>query len=603
MSNKRVIDQRLKPIDKEPTTFELGSFDIEGVGGPGGYITGGVMVDGNYYEFEHQTKLLEFIRQRRFKSYRFAAHNLVYDFGILEPWLNDDDYPLLINGRPFKVRLANGQNNPRFLVDSLLFSAGLPLRKVGEAIKKPKLNTPPELTGDYDNAVEWECEEHHIKWCMECYLKRDCEIVYDYMLIFQNTINDLGGELKFTLASTAMDLFRREFLREEYRTPFPSRNEYARKAYYGGRVEPYKTGNWSHINVYDINSLYPFVMRSYQYPDPNYLHGPLDIVPDNVIFDYEGVSDVTIEIKDCYIPPLPYRHEDKLYFPVGCLRGHYTHVEIRKALSLGAKLLDVHTTLYSEKTCNPFVSYVDTLYDMRLALKAANDPRELVIKILLNSLYGKFGQRTSAGLQEIRSFLWWYNGNQHIPVEFREIDGNLTVLLDKASDNQPEYINTLWASYVTSYARILLLDYMLAAGSNLLYCDTDSVFIEGELETSKALGAMKLVYNNVDVEIFGPKAYRLSQQGEYIEVKCKGVPHDHSNDFLDNGVTTFSRPVGLLEAGHRKPHDNGTPYYPSEWINITKQQHYQEPKRCLVPCPTTEQENFLTVPHFVETLP
>lgn len=603
MATKNEINQTLAPLSKEPAQFRIGAADIEGVGGPNGFIIGGAYVENEYHTFDTALSMLEFFKRRKYRGYRFAFHNLKYDYGILEPFTTKFDYPLLVNGRPFKVRLADGHNHATFLIDSWLFAAGLSLAKIGESINLPKLETPAELIDFSPSQHTQQDLEIFRKPHVHDYLKRDVEIVQAYMELFQETINQLGGQMKFTLASTAMDLFRRGYLENEYRTPFEARNEYARNAYYGGRVEPYKIGEVSNVNIYDINSLYPYVMSTYEYPDPNTLQGPIDNDNVEIIYKYEGVSDVTVNIPEMYIPPLPYRHEGKLYFPVGELRGHFTHAELINALQYGVKIKAVHSTLFSTQTCSPFVNYVSDLYQLRQQYKLAGDSRELVIKILLNSLYGKFGQRTNAGLQEIRSFNWWLNSGQPSGVEFREIDGFITVLVTKDSLKQPDYVNTLWASYITSYARMTLLNYMRMAEHNLIYCDTDSVFIRGRLETSQNLGGMKLENENVDTHIIGPKSYVIYADNEPVKTKCKGIPAPQRLEFFHTGRVTFSRPIGLLEAGRRKPLADGTVFYPSMWIDVVKQHQDTPPKRLILPSPFPQADFQETAPYWSFALP
>lgn len=594
--------QALKPLDKPPTVYPIGAFDIEGVGGPDGFESGAILVDGEYLTFDTPQAMVACMKRRKYKGYRFAAHNLMYDFGILEPYLSKQDYPLLLNGRPFKVSLYTSPKSPAYMVDNLLFAAGLSLKKLGQTIGLPKLDTPPQLTGDYDNATEWTCDAHNKLWCIDCYLQRDVEIVYRYLTLFQDTINQAGGQMRFTLASTAMDVFRRRYLNNIYYTPLQYRNDFARQAYYGGRVEPYRVGYWSDINVYDVNSLYPYVMRTFQYPHPNYLVGPISNPSRNLIDKYEGVSDVEITIPDTFIPPLPYRADGKLYFAVGKRRACYTHIELRYALEHGATLHHIYQTLYSLRRCNPFREYVDDLYAQRIALKQVRDPRQVVFKIMLNSLYGKFGQRQNAGLQEIRSFDWWYNGHINTPVFIREINGFVTVIIARELEKQANYINTLWAAYVTAYARLTLLKFMSQAGDSLFYVDTDSVFIQGELACSQELGDMKTEYANVDAEIIGPKAYRLFRDGVELKVKCKGVPADKRSQFLSTGECTFSRPVGLLEAAHLLPRSDGRKWFPSEWRDVMKVKHFTTPKRTLIPENGPASVRFLTRPFRIEEL-
>jgi len=586
----------LKPIDNEAKSFELGAFDIEGVGGPQGFIVGGILDQHDYEVFLSPKDMIKYFKTRKDTSKRYFAHNLTYDYSILEPWFDEDDYPLLLNGRVFKVFIHSNKGNTRYLSDSLLLSAGLPLKTVGKIVGLDKLETPEELKHFKPGLSQLELTALLNNKDIFTYLKRDNEVVYQYMSLFQETINHLGGELKFTLASTAMDLFKRKYLTQEFVTPFPSRNDYARHAYYGGRVEAFKFGTSHNVNIYDINSLYPYVMLANVFPNPNHLIGPIENDNPQLIYDYEGISEVIIDIPFTHIPTLPYRTTDKLYFPYGNRRAFYTHVELRYALQHGAKLRQVFSTLYSTETCQPFTNYVTDLYALRQSYKQSNDAREYVVKILLNSLYGKFGQRSEGGLQELRSIIWWLNGNQGVECEFREIDGKVWVLLDKQMNIQADYINTLWASYITSYARLELLKYMLQCGTDIIYADTDSIFTSGTFPTSKELGALKLEYSNVSVEIYGPKAYLILDHEFLLAEKCKGVPSVNQLEFLLTGSTAFNRPTGLLEASRLKPKPDGTPYYPAEWRTVVKEQHTTQPKRHLKSPMLDTRLTYLTVP-------
>lgn len=603
MTKRPEWKKTLQPLTTPPKSYPLAAFDIEGVGGPGGFVSAGLLAGDDYQLFDSANALVEGLKTRDLKGYRIAAHNLGYDFGIIEPFLGAKDFALLINGRPFKVTIQSGRKNPRYLVDSLLFAAGLPLAAVGDKLGFPKGETPIELKQLDNSTSRAQRRTLFQRPDIQEYLKRDVEIGLAYMTTFQDMINELGGEMRFTLASTAMDLFRRRFLSQEYRTPFQTRNDYARQAYYGGRVEPYRLGPWDNLNVYDINSLYPYVQYHYEYPDPDTLVGPLDVTDKRHIYKYEGVSEVTIHVPKMHIPPLPFRTAEKLYFPVGTFKAHYTHIELRRAEQLGCKILDVHSTLYAERTCSPFKDYVSTLYRLRQEMKANADPRELVVKILLNSLYGKFGQRSDSGLREIKSILWWLEHPNPPPVEFRTIDEFETVLVPISYGEQPSYVNTLWAAYITAYARLTLLDYMLLVEDQLFYCDTDSLFIRGELPTSPELGAMKQEYDNVMVEIFGPKAYFITKDQTIIKEKCKGVPRANRLEFLLAGETTFTRPIGLLEAGVMNRHRTFDFAYPSQWIEVVKREHQHNPKRQPLILYPHSLERYLTVAHRAERLP
>ena len=165
------------------------------------------------------------------------------------------------------------------------------------------------------------------------------------------------------------------------------------KAYYGGRTETLKRGEVSDLNYYDINSLYPSVMHGCLYPDPNTMR----ITHKNsrkYIDMYDGVSSVEIHCPDSIkVPLLPYRYDNKLYFPRGTFKGWYSHVELRKAMDLGYILKHVEKTYYYKESCCPFVDYVSDIYAKRMKYKSEGSVMQLIAKLFLNSLYGKFGQK------------------------------------------------------------------------------------------------------------------------------------------------------------------------------------------------------------------
>jgi hypothetical protein len=167
---------------------------------------------------------------------------------------------------------------------------------------------------------------------------------------------------------------------------------------------------------------------------------------------------------------------------------------------------------------------------------------------------------------------------------------------------QAPYVNTLWSSYVTSYARLELLNYMLLADKDLIYGDTDSIFVHGSLPISNELGAMKQEYSSVNVEIYGPKAYFIHSEDFILAEKCKGVPSEQRLKFLIEGEATFKRPTGLLEASHLKPLSDGTLFYPAMWREVTKHQHTQEPKRMILQTDFDYPKQSLTLPFLASQL-
>ncbi|MBV6438289.1 MAG: hypothetical protein AELANPGJ_03590 [Anaerolineae bacterium] len=562
----------LKPLTKEPKVFTVGSFDTETTGLDAEYVSGATYINGVFNEFKNPKKLVDYMLLPRFENVRWYAHNLTYDLGVLLEYLPKSHDITLLNGQVLNARFYPAKKRKHYFNDSLRLSANISLARIGNAINLPKLPTPSFLLPDGIETEKWICERHNKIECLECYLSRDVEIVYSYIELFQNEINRLGGELKNTLASTAMDLFRRKFLNEEYFKPFAARQEFARAAYYGGRVEPLVLGFSENINVYDINSLYPYVMKNFEYPHPNFLIGVVGNTTLKEIMEFEGVSEVTIEIPKMSIPVLPFRHNSHLYFVTGVVHGIWTHIELRKAIELGAKIKIIHNSLYSTKTCRPFINYVDTLYNLRLDYKTQNDPREHVIKILLNSLYGKFGQRDDAGLEKLLPLDVYENDDNKAGYDFVTLNDIVYARKSVSFKESPIYQNTLFASYITAYARLVLLDYMLENPDAVIYCDTDSIFTKEKLQTGKGLGEMKLEYEGIDVEVFGCKAYQMFKDDTIIATKVRGIPLVEQIKYLNSHEATYLKSLGFLEANKRG-------LKPSSWVEITKHLNELIPKR------------------------
>ena len=562
----------LSPLTSRPKRYDIAAFDIEGVGGEDGFVSGTIYDPASVLHTNNRQHFIDELCSRRYEGWRLYAHYLTYDFGMLLPYLRADYVARLMRGKIFKVVIDIGLRHNVVLADSLGMFANLPLEAVGKAIGLPKYPTPPSLLPAGSKVEEWHCKAHGKLWCERCYNVRDAEIVQKGMAMLQDTLLDLGSDLHNTLASTAMALFRRVYLTEEYKRPPPFRNDFARLGYYGGRVEPYVLGRWQGVNYYDFHSLYPSVMLNQEYPDPNYLRGPCANSDPRYIYEYEGLSEVEVEASPMHIPILPLRARGKLYFPVGRMRGVWTHAELRYALSHGYKLKSVYRTMYSTKTCNPFKPYVNALWTLRQAAKRDGVATELVYKIMLNSLYGKFGQGRHSALETLVEI---EDVSEDMPLtgfEIMTILDRLYLRKPVKTVDDPAYVIVPWAAYITSYARMALHRQMEAVDYKVMYTDTDSLFVERPLPTGDGLGQLGAKALDVQAEFLAPKMYRyIGTHGEPIDV-CKGVPAEYRAAYFSNKEVEFAKAVGILEAAVRK-------LTPCEWVNVTRVMRETDPKR------------------------
>jgi hypothetical protein len=377
------------------------------------------------------------------------------------------------------------------------------------------------------------------------YCRRDTEITFKFIMAMKKEYEKIGCTLKATIGATALEYFYSKFCQRPNKEQVMSLEEllFCKKGYYGGRTEIFYTkpieGN---IQYFDINSLYPSVMRDFEFPKLESRHWVR--APD---FSKEGMVHASIQSASNKIPYLPWRGNKGLLFPNGNIEGHYTYFEIRKALELDYKICKIHKALEFREKVRPFVSFVETLYAARLKAQSEND--ELLsnsTKLILNNLYGKFAQGN------MYSQLTPYTDPTKVE---GVVYGNL--ILNKIKGKYPLHTNAIWSCYVTAYARHRLyqgLSLVENDGGLLIYCDTDSIIFESEkkiIKPSNRLGEFKLEGEYKYAHFKLPKLYCLiPKKGKWI-FKAKGIPIKSAANYFKKGKAKFRRPYKLKESLRR----------------------------------------------------
>lgn len=254
------------------------------------------------------------------------------------------------------------------------------------------------------------------------YNERDCVLLYDVLQVAHDIVeNEFGGEMGLTAPATAMKTFRRSFLAAPIRRDTATHN-FVREGYFGGRTEVL-ISEGHHLSDYDINSSYPHAMTK-----------PMPIGGAECWGDSEppeewrrtriGFCRVTVHVPDdIELPPLPVRADGaffpegsgldgKLLFPTGTLKGVWEWDELQNAVENGCRILEWHESVWY--VAGPLLAeFVEKLYRYRdkahcfrcggnipstYHCDRCGEPGYLVgldawAKLLLNSLYGKTGQR------------------------------------------------------------------------------------------------------------------------------------------------------------------------------------------------------------------
>jgi len=364
------------------------------------------------------------------------------------------------------------------------------------------------------------------------YCHRDTEIIERAMDKWYNFIKqeDLGN-FGLTLSSQAFNAFRHRFMDTKiyvHREGQPVNLE--RSGYFGGRVECFFLGK-APVKPYlkiDINSQYPFVMRQYEYPY-------------RFCFRETDLSFITLRkwlrfscvmarvVIDTDEPCYPYRGNERTIFPVGRFETTLSTPELIYAYEHHHLVKIIEGARYDKTYI--FKDYVDYMYIKRQEFKRdKNIVYEHSVKILLNSLYGKFGQKLRE--TEYKPVKDNQIVNQEFVYDMRDNTTKRVVTFGgREKTTTINYIDsynamTAISAHVTAYARMYLWDFIKRApDKKLYYCDTDSLIIdkeilplyENELHSSR-LGAFKIEEESKRLEIRGLKHYLFAK-----DWKIKGI--------------------------------------------------------------------------------
>lgn len=222
---------------------------------------------------------------------------------------------------------------------------------------------------------------------LNSYTQVDCEILHKAIGAFEALLRDLGGQLQMTVASCALQLFRRKYLRHDIPTG-DGINERASQAYHASRVEIYERWFNEPANRFDLNSSFPYAMT---FPAPGRFTGRLSQNRELPLgTERLFLADVSVTVPDSYLPPLPFRAHGRTFFPVGSWRGWYNNVDLELLVEEGGTIDRVWEGVEFEPNTD-LQEYAQDIYKRRDA--APDESFEKVgYKYLGNALYGKFGE-------------------------------------------------------------------------------------------------------------------------------------------------------------------------------------------------------------------
>ena len=377
------------------------------------------------------------------------------------------------------------------------------------------------------------------------YCKKDCILLFKivnkflctiFETSFKNNIN-LSGVLNFyTAPQLALRIFKSIYLQCELEGSIGWNYLIEKESYYGGMCVVYRKQGLENLYCYDVNSCYPASMLCLM---PFKLINEIDNLDDNINFIDYYLYQIDYRYKENQIiVNLPTRLDDEIIYVRNGIKKWHWGAEIKTAILLGCEVLKIHKIReYEGKYI--FKDYIEDIYAMRL--KAKEDNNKCLIdffKLLMNSLYGKLGQKLNlqkniVSIAELNEVVMYYNDDKIKNIKM--LDGNC---VEYEYEDLKEYYNQIgslvrFSSYITARARCILLS-PFADGvlnhENLFYTDTDSIFINKKLPknyvSDTILGKFKLEYEINKAFFLAPKMYIVESNNE-IKMKMKGIPKKH----------------------------------------------------------------------------
>lgn len=322
-------------------------------------------------------------------------------------------------------------------------------------------------------------------------------------------------------------------------------------AYFGGRFECSHTGYFPKtVYQYDIRSAYPHAMS----------HLPCLACGYWRALDYPSGSMWSIWHVEWKIPraswgPFPWRSsKGDICFPLSG-KGWYWFPEVFSALHMfGTERIKISKGYEFLPSCShkPF-AHIPELYIERLRLKERGDMREYVLKLGLNSLYGKTAQTVG----------------------------------------RREYSSTIWAGLITSITRARLLEALSRNPHKIFMLATDGLFSATKLglEESTELGGWEL-QKHKDILVVQPGVYAVNLESEQEYVRSRGVrrtdfsPSNALTQLANNHIYSatleipFTTFVGVKRGLISKEHHIG------DWIQETRSLSFV-PQTKRIPIPTS----------------
>ena len=486
-----------------------------------------------------------------------------------------------------------------YFLDARLIYTQMNLKKLSEKLLKMQKNDFDIMKVVKSQIKYEEYKEEIIKYCLQDaklvgMLYKSVEGFVKKLFISQGKENEFKNFQWFqpTLALLSINLWKVIFPSNYHIKGCDNWDLYniEKMSYKGGMCLPIRKSfisSTSHpvLYYYDINSSYPTAMRDYDIPIENGKHHKnYRVFMQKCSFIPTNLYHIRYKFKDdVKIPCLPMRidlNNTKVGKLCGLLyvksnfdapKGDWVWgIEIQEYYDLFEKI-ECHEHIEYKKG-KIFTDYISKLYELRKKSKEEKDEaNDFFLKLLMNSCYGKFGQRKFGNIEimdanRIHEFI--ANDSEIIKdfvasikniTPYTPVEENSFFLIEYFPDDNLNFIGGCIkiSSYIAALARIQLMRGILDVGmENVYYFDTDSIFTRKKLHPKyigNQLGDWKCETDEiVEAYFFNPKVYAYKTQSGEMVMKCKGIQQEKLSwnlfkDLDQNGKVKID---GLSEIKH-----------------------------------------------------
>jgi len=471
------------------------------------------------------TKFLSNIIQYKYHTYRVYAHNLmgfdiIFIYKILLKYAEKNDIkiePLFREERLISIKCKFGRyintSSYRYYIEFHDSYLKLPnsidklSRSFIEDSKFHKLDTSNVINyliseavrNKYDSEIQ---QATHLK--IREYCIQDCKILAEVLIRFGDSINNefnINIHSYPTLSSIAFNIYLTKYLPNlsngESKTdsciPLITGNIYKdiKNAYHGGHTDVYELYSNEEVHSYDYTSMYPTQMVKHEMPVgkiTKFIGNPFISETFESLCKQHCFMKCTISVDKSLNRPL-YQTIIKIndgYRSV-CATGTFLNQwvylpEICKYYELTNGLIKIIPESiqkgYLFESKNIFKDYINDMFKIKQSIDKSN-PMYLISKLLMNSLYGRFGLK-----QEISNYSYLNpldieklsmgpDINIKDVIEFDDLDKSL-LITSRGPDEAFLKSSIPIAAAITARARMELSEILSDDNLDILYIDTDS---------------------------------------------------------------------------------------------------------------------------------